>query len=355
MKTNHNIYLNQAFEIAKINLGKTKSNPSVGCVVVKNNSVISSACTALNGRPHAEFKALSTSNKFFGSDMYVTMEPCTHKGKTPPCTNIILKKGIKRIFYSFNDLDERTSKKLKKTLSKTRVKIFKRNTKIYSNFYQSYFYNIKKKLPYIDGKIAISKDFYTINKYSKWITSKQSRSRAHLIRSEYDSILSTSKTINMDNSLLNCRLNGFNKNKPDLLIVDIKLRIKKNLKLYGLKKRKIFIVTSVEKSSKINYLKKKGVKFIKIKSLENKKDFLNLFKILKTLGFNRILVESGLTFLNTLIKERLIFNLYVFQSLDNLRKKGRNNTSNKLIKNFKLNKKINVNLNNDCLYKVRVK
>ena len=86
MKTNHNLYLKLALNLAKINLGKTNSNPSVGCVVVKNNSVISSGCTSKNGRPHAELNALRLGKNHKNSNLYVTMEPCTHYGKSPPCT-----------------------------------------------------------------------------------------------------------------------------------------------------------------------------------------------------------------------------------------------------------------------------
>ncbi len=118
MKTNHNNFLKLAFNIAKINLGKTGLNPSVGCVVVKNNSVISSGFTSINGRPHAEFNALKSKKNFSDSDLYVTMEPCSHYGITPPCTNIISKKGIKRVFFSFYDTDARTARKIKSTLSK---------------------------------------------------------------------------------------------------------------------------------------------------------------------------------------------------------------------------------------------
>ena len=118
MKTNHNNYLKLAFNIAKINLGKTSLNPSVGCIVVKNNSVISSGYTSLKGRPHAEYNALSSKNELNNSDIYVTMEPCTHYGLTPPCTNIIAKKGVKRVYFSFNDIDKRTSRKSRSVLLK---------------------------------------------------------------------------------------------------------------------------------------------------------------------------------------------------------------------------------------------
>ena len=92
MRINHNLYLNLAFQLAEKNLGQTKLNPSVGSVVVKNHSVISSGTTSPGGRPHSEFNALNDLKNCSGATLYTTLEPCTHKGKTPPCTNIIVKK-----------------------------------------------------------------------------------------------------------------------------------------------------------------------------------------------------------------------------------------------------------------------
>ena len=125
MKTNHNFFLNLAFNLAKINLGKTKSNPSVGCIVEKEGSVISSGYTSIGGRPHAEFNALNKRINFNDSSIYITMEPCVHYGVTPPCTNIIRKKGVKNVYYAFNDLDDRTRNKSKIILSKKNIKVFK--------------------------------------------------------------------------------------------------------------------------------------------------------------------------------------------------------------------------------------
>ncbi len=356
MKTNHNHFLQLAFNLAKINLGKTGFNPSVGCVVVKNNSVISSGYTSLKGRPHAEFNALRFKKNFKGSDLYVTMEPCTHYGLTPPCTNIIVKKGIKRVFFSFYDLDKRTAKKIKLKLNKKKIKVHKKLNKKFKDFYQSYYLNKKNDIPFIDAKIAISKDYLTINNRSKWVTNNFSRNRTHLIRSEYDAIISTSKTINKDNALLNCRLKGFNDNKPDLIIIDLNLRINTSLNLFkNIKKRRILVVTSISNAQKISYLRKKGIKIVLVNSLVDKIDFTNLFKILKKYGFNRILVESGLIFLEKLLKEKLIYNLYVFQSSKKLGIYGHNNTSNKFVKRLKLNNKINVNLNGDKLFKIKIK
>ena len=356
MKINHKNYLNLAFEAAKINLGKTSENPSVGCVVVKNESVILSTFTSVGGRPHAEFNAFKNKNKINNANIYLTMEPCTHYGKTPPCTNILNKKRIRNLYYVFNDVDKRTSNKSKDILQKKGIFVKKFKLNNYKDFYESYISFKNKNIPLIDAKLAISKDYYTINKKNKWITNSESRRRAHLIRSQYDCILSTSRSINLDNSLLNCRIESFNANKPDLVIVDLNLKIKKNLNLFKNKKRQIIIITSISKNKKINHLKNKGVKFVFIKSLKNTKDLEYMFSILKSFNYQRILIETGLKFLNFLLLKRFIFNLFIFKSGQKIGVNGYNNSYLNLIKKIKLRNKvrIKVNLSGDSLYKIKL-
>ena len=113
-----------AFELAKINLGSTKENPSVGCVVEKNGSIISSGYTSINGRPHAEYNAIKNCNeKLNGAKMYVTLEPCSHQGVTPPCTNEIIKSKISEVVYALEDTDKRVRKKSFKILKLSLIHI----------------------------------------------------------------------------------------------------------------------------------------------------------------------------------------------------------------------------------------
>ena len=353
MKTNHNFFSTLALNLAEKNLGKTKTNPSVGCVIVKDGSVISSAVTSVNGRPHAEFNALNKKIDFKGAYMYVTLEPCTHYGKTPPCTKIIKEKQLKKVFYLFDDPDFRTHKKAKKIINK----IKKLPTHAYKNLdiYKGYFLNQIEKFPQIDAKIAISNDYFTISKKDKWITNCRSRKVAHFIRSQYDCIISTSNSINKDNSLLNCRINGLNKYKPDLVIIDRFLRLKKKLKLLNLaNKRKTYILTSSNNPKKISFFKKRKIKIIKIDNLKNKKDFTKLFKKLFDLGKRRVLIESGLVFLNQLFKFRFVDNLYLFKSNKSLKDKGFNNSSVNFLKKIKNINKVKVNLQKESLFKIRL-
>ena len=355
MKINHSFFSNLAFNLAENNLGKTSTNPSVGCLVVKNNSVISSASTSINGRPHAEFNALNKKIDFKGSNLYVTLEPCTHYGITPPCVKIIKEKKIKNVYYCYDDPDLRTNKRAKKVLKKDKINLRKITT-IYKDFYKSYFINKKEKLPLIDAKIAISKDNFTINKYSKWITNLRSRKVSHLIRSKYDCIISTSESINKDNSLLNCRIKGLDSFKPHLVIIDRYLKIKKNLKLFELsKKRKTYIVTMSKNKKKINFLIKKRCKIISINDLKDNGDFKILTKKFFNLGLRRILVESGFIFLKILLKQKLINNLFIFQSNKKLGKNGSKKFKINNTLNFNLQKQIKVNLDEDKLFKIKIK
>ncbi len=355
LKSSHFLFL--ALEQAKINLGSTKTNPSVGCIVEKDGAVISSGFTSLNGRPHAEFNALNKNINFKNANLYVSLEPCSHYGVTPPCTNIIIKKKIKKVFYYANDFDIRSKKKSKEILNKKQILV--RGPLCKNNgleFYKSYYLQHGLSLPLIDAKIAISNDYYTKNLKKRWISNAYSQKRAHFLRSIYNCIISTSKSINDDNSLLNCRINGLEKKSPDVIIIDRNLKLKKKLKIFNnIKKRKIFLYTSSTNSKKISYFKKKGIKIIYIKSLKSKKDFENFFIDLKKRGYSRIFIESGLTFINFLINNNFLNYIYIFKSKTNLKKNGINYSSSKTLKKITLKNMIKVNLYDDKLYMEKLK
>ena len=221
----HKFFMDLALQQAKINLGNTNKNPSVGCVIVKKNSVISVGSTSFNGRPHAEHNAISDSKvSISNSELYVTLEPCSHYGKTPPCTKKIIKNKIKKVYFSIKDPDKRSYNKSIKKLKKSHIKVnIGINSKTVSDFYKSYILSKEKKLPYVTCKLAISKDFYTINKRKEWITNLYSRGRTHLMRSSNDVILTSSKTIKEDNPQLNCRIKHKKYKKEIVNLFDDKL------------------------------------------------------------------------------------------------------------------------------------
>ena len=352
-------YMRMAFDKAFEHLGSTKNNPSVGCIVVKNNSVISSGKTSLNGRPHAEVNALSKNLNFRGSTLYVTLEPCIHYGVTPPCVNIIKKKGIKKVYYSILDPDKRTFNKAKNFLNKCGIKVNIGLLKKKSlDFYKSYFLSKKaRSLPYTDVKIAVSKDFYSVDRKNKWITNIYSRNKGHFIRSKYDCILSTYKSVNIDDSLLNCRINGLENLSPSRAIIDKDLKLNTNLKLFKNSKNiPTFVITCKSNKKKEDYFRSKKIKLIKINKVNNSLSYEKILMELKKNGFTRVLCESGMHTTRSLLKSKLVNNIYVFMSQKNLEKNGKNSFKKELSNlNLNIKKRIKVNLYGDNLYKFKVK
>lgn len=354
-KINHNNYIKLAFEQAKINLGSTGLNPSVGCVIEKNGSIISSAHTSVGGRPHAEHIALVKKKKFKNSNLYVTLEPCCHYGVTPPCINKIISKKIKNVYFSIVDYDIRTANLSTKKLINKKISIKKNILYEYGNlFYKSYYLSKNNLFPYIDAKIAISKDYFTKNLKKKFITNKHSLSRSHLLRSQYDSIVSTSKSINEDNSRLDCRIEGMTYKSPKIFIIDRFLKLKKELDIYK-KNNDIYLLTTIDEKKKLNFFTKKGIKIINFKNMSSVIDYSKIFSKIQKIGGSRIMLESGLTFLNFMILSNFINYLYVFKSSNNLKKFGINYGKIDILKKIKLSKKIKVNLMKDKLYRVKLK
>jgi len=122
-------YMSLALSLANARHGLTGENPSVGCVIVKNDEIISIGQTGYNGTPHAEFNAIKNSNENLeGAKMYVTLEPCSHYGKTPPCTNIIIKSRIKEVVYAVEDIDKKVKGKTLKILQSKDILVKKKFT-----------------------------------------------------------------------------------------------------------------------------------------------------------------------------------------------------------------------------------
>ena len=358
---NHSFFMNLALKQAKKSLGKTKENPSVGCILTKDNYVINAGCTAINGRPHAERIALNNSKfNYLDSHLYVTLEPCCHHGKTPPCVDLIIKKKIKKVFFSIFDPDLRSYKKSTNKLKKDMVTV-KRGLlkKDINHFYRSYIKLKKNVFPFVTCKLAISKDFYTISKKDKWLTNEYSRNRVHLLRTEHDCIITSSRTVNKDNPQFTCRIDGLKKYSPSRIILDKNLAIKGNSKLIkeSNKYRTIIFHNSLN-FNKLSQLKMLNVKSYKIPT--EKDGNLNLKEVLikaKKLGFNRIFVEAGARLSKNFFKEKLVDDFILFMSNTNLKKNG-----NASIKDFfslflkgKKRKFEKVNLFDDKLFIYKVK
>ena len=358
---NHSFFMRLALDQAHRNLGNTKTNPSVGCVITKNNSVISVGCTSINGRPHAEDNAINFSkNNLKNSDLYVTLEPCSHYGKTSPCTSTIIKSKIKKVFFSITDPDHRSFNRSTKLFKKRKVKVSRGICSKESElFYRSYIKYKNELLPFVTCKMAISSDFFTINKEKKSITNKFSRSRVHLMRSNHDCIITSSKTIIKDNSELTCRINGLKNRSPVRILLDNNLKIPLNSKVFKeAKKYRTIVFYNKLNKKKINQLNRLKINSYMI-DLDNSKN-LNLEKVLyktKLLGFQRVFVEAGMNLSINFLKKNLVDDFNLFISNRSLKNNGMGNIKNKLKILLKNKKKIKekVNLFGDKLITYKIK
>jgi diaminohydroxyphosphoribosylaminopyrimidine deaminase / 5-amino-6-(5-phosphoribosylamino)uracil reductase len=349
-------YMELALKLAKARHGLTGINPSVGCVIVKNDEIISIGQTNFNGRPHAEYNAIKNSNESLkDSKMYVTLEPCNHYGKTPPCTNLIIKNRIKEVFYSVEDIDKKVKGKSFKILKSKKI-IVKKNllkNKV-SSFYSTYFFNRKNKLPFVTGKIATSKNNLIYSEKIKKITDKYSDSLTHYLRYKHDSILISYKTLNKDNPKLNCRLEGLKKFSPKRIILDNNLKTKKNSYIFKTaNKTNTIIFYNKAKIEKIILFKKKGIQLIKSNLTKTKYFDLKLvLKKLYKIGIRNILVEGGNNLSGSFLKNKLLNQFYLFKSPKILTKSIPYKDFNHikyLINNYRIKSKINNKLTKDTI------
>ena len=345
-----------AINLANINKGLTGTNPSVGCVIVKNKKIASYGATNTNGTPHAETIALKKNKKKnSGATIYVTLEPCSHYGKTPPCTNAIVRSKIKKVYFSINDLDKRVHNKSKEKLNKKKI-VAKKG--LLSNeakqLYKNYNYIKINNFPYIVGKIACSSNFYIL-KNKKFITNEHSRNVSHLLRYKNQGILTSYKTVNSDDPILNCRLNGLENFSPIRLIIDkdLKINIISNI-VKTSKKYKTFIFHNSNNIKKIKKLNFYGINLIKLKVSSDEYFNLNkLFKKIYDLGIHNVLVECGKNLTYKILKSRLFNEFYLFKSNKKIANKGKISVSNinRNLKFFKNKLQVKTFLDNDTLTK----
>ena len=335
--------------LANSRQGLTGSNPSVGCVIVKNDKIISIGQTSFDGRPHAEFNAIKNCiDDLDGSKMYVTLEPCCHHGLTPPCTNIIIKSKISEVIYSVADIDKRVRNKSLKILKSNNIKVKKGllEDKI-NNFYSNYFFNRKKQLPYVTGKIAISKNNLIYSKLNKRITNEHSDQFTQLLRYKNDALMVSYKTLNKDNSKLNCRVKGFDAYSPKRIILDNKLQTKINSYLIKTaNKDNTIIFYNQANKSKVLDFKKKNIQLIKSKvNKQGKFDVKAILKKLYKYNCRNLLIEGGDSLTSHLLKNKIFNKFYLYKSPKNLSKKTeylKFNSLDVLKKNYK--NKLNLNL-----------
>ncbi|MCU7492652.1 MAG: bifunctional diaminohydroxyphosphoribosylaminopyrimidine deaminase/5-amino-6-(5-phosphoribosylamino)uracil reductase RibD [Bacteroidota bacterium] len=314
-------YIKLALEIAKKGRGNVSPNPMVGAILVKNEKIIGAGFHEHFGGNHAEINAIQNAKQdVAGSTLYVNLEPCSHYGKTPPCTEAIIKNKIKKVVIGTLDMNPLVSgsgiRALKDAGIEVKVGVLENECVALNKFF---FKHISKQLPYVTLKVAQTLDgrIADLSGDSKWITSLNSRRYVHDLRSQYDAVLVGTKTVKIDDPNLTVRfIEGRN---PKRVVVDSSLKLNLKLKLFvnNIDGNLLLLTSrkSADKKRKLEKLKALGVEVLFVK--ENKDGTLNLKHALEELGKNKIssvLVEGGRKIYTSFIKEGLFDDMVVFIS-----------------------------------------
>ena len=218
----HQKFMHIALNLARRGIGQTGSNPSVGCIIVKDGVIIAQGRTAATGRPHAESVALAKAGKNAkGSTIYVTLEPCSHHGKTPPCAEALIKAKPSEVVVACLDPDPRVNGRGIKMLLEAGIKITLGHGEAEAlEINRGFFKRIQSNLPFVTLKAATSSDGKYLQGKGKpaWVTGEAARNYVHLLRSRADCLITGSGTIASDKPQLNVRLPGLESTSPIVLV-----------------------------------------------------------------------------------------------------------------------------------------
>ncbi|MGL5254354.1 MAG: bifunctional diaminohydroxyphosphoribosylaminopyrimidine deaminase/5-amino-6-(5-phosphoribosylamino)uracil reductase RibD [Brevinema sp.] len=312
---NHSTFMARALEIAK--LGFVSPNPQVGAVIVEDNQIISEGFHRKFGGPHAEVNAINALPPQYDcslATLYVTLEPCSHTGKTPPCADLIISKGFKRVVVACRDQNPLVAGKGIEKLTQAGIEVVEgvcEQEALILN--ESFFYAITHKKPYIVFKAAISLDGKIATKTgeSQWISNELSRSIAHEMRSRYSAIMVGVGTVLSDDPILSSRIeNGRN---PIRIVIDTNLRTPLTSKIVSSAKEiPTYIASNCSDPTKKKEFTDKGIHFINSDTKNGRIDLVKLINSLGEMGIDSILLEGGATIAGAMIEEKLIHKLVLF-------------------------------------------
>lgn len=308
-------YMRRAIELAKKGEGWTNPNPMVGAVVVKDDRIIGEGCHEKYGQFHAERNALSKlTESAEGATIYVTLEPCCHYGKTPPCTEAIIENKIGRVVIGSRDPNPKVAGKGARILREAGIQVeedFLREECDQLN--KVFFHYITTKMPYVVMKYAMTLDGKIATKTgaSQWITGEEARNHVHQLRHRYMGIMVGIETVLADNPMLNTRIEG--KKSPIRIICDSSLRIPLDTKICKTAKEYRTIVAHAESNiEKINVLESIGVETIYCPDSTGRVNLCKLMQILGEKGIDSILLEGGAALNYSALSQKIVNKAMVY-------------------------------------------
>lgn len=313
------MYMARAIELAKKGRFTTTPNPNVGCVLVKDNHIIGEGFHQLAGQGHAEVNALAVAGENAkGATAYVTLEPCSHYGRTPPCAEGLKAAGVVKVIAAMVDTNPQVAGKGLKILSDAGIEVaFGLLEQQARALNLGFFKRMEQGLPYVTCKMAASIDGKTAlkNGQSKWITGSAARQDVQLHRAQSCAILTGADTVITDDAKLNVRLSELPQalptdlplRQPVRVIIDSQNRLTPELAVFNIESEIIIFTTKVDKSTQWPHF----VRHIEVPQQNNKVNLTSVLAHLAKLQFNHVYLEAGATLAGKMTELNLI-DEYIF-------------------------------------------
>jgi len=320
----HEQYMQRALELAELAEGHTSPNPLVGCVVVKDNAIIGEGWHQVAGQAHAEVRALENcSGDPAGGTLYVTLEPCSHTGRTPPCTDAIIAAGIKTVVYAVSDPNP-VAGGGKAILERNHISVITGVLEKECQYQNRFYLHFQShQTPYVIAKFAASLDgkIATRTGHSQWITGERARNRAHSLRQAVDAILVGAQTVIDDDPKLTTRLSGSSRHTPShplRIVLDGNARVPVDQTLFSgnLPGQTLIATTDAMSDAQEQQLTANGVEVLKFgrTSTSTRIPLDSLLQALGERSIQSLMVEGGQTVLGAFNDARLINELWAFMA-----------------------------------------
>ncbi len=312
-------YMKEALELAAKGEGRTSPNPLVGALVVREGTILGRGYHKRAGGPHAEVLALKEAGpRALGATLYVTLEPCNHHGKTPPCTSLIIERGIERVVAAMEDpnplVKGKGFKALREAGIQVETKVLEDEAKRQNHIFIHY---ITKRRPYVYLKGAMTLDGKIASRTgdSRWISSSSSREYVHRLRDRVDSILVGRRTVERDDPRLTTRLLDAQGEDGVRVVLDSHLSLSSMYRVFHEESSaKTLLATICQDSEKLEYWQRLGVEVLTLKEERGRVDLVHLLETLGERQITSLLVEGGSEVNAAFLEKGLVDTLILFIS-----------------------------------------
>ncbi len=314
----HHVYMRRALHLAAQGLGRTAPNPAVGAVIVQGGQIVGEGYHRGAGQPHAEVEALQQAGQLAGgADLYVTLEPCSTVGRTPPCTEAIAQAGIGRVMYACRDCDPRNAGRADEVLAAKGIDTVRGILgEEARRLNEAYFKHKTTGLPFVTVKLASSLDgkIATRSGDSRWVTGEQARRFVHQLRDRSDAVMVGIGTVLTDDPALTTRLDGSPGRDAQRVIADSAARTPPDAQVITGDRGAgcLIATTTAAAQERVTALQQAGAEVLRLPTKNNKEDLRGLMEELGRRDVMSLLVEGGATLASGLLAEGLVDKLLMF-------------------------------------------